>query len=199
VNAIEMKRTLTQEVPDIVAKLPLTISFITDPSGAEELGRARFWEVYEERVWRKLSLDRQQGMMATRTQEFARRLRAGNVAVVGVHKGELVGAFWLVLKGSEENQLIDSTFVLKPGEAYLLLARVDRSLRGNRIYSMLLAEGLKYLKARSFTKVSLIIEEDNYPSIIAAERLGFRPVRLIKFRRLFSSVRHDETILDASG
>jgi ribosomal protein S18 acetylase RimI-like enzyme len=193
-----MERSLTQEVPNIVAKLPLTISFITDPSGAEELGHARFWEGYEERVLRKLSPDRQKGMMAIRTQEFARRLRAGEVAVVGIHKGELVGAFWLVLKGSKENPFMNYTFVLKPREAYIYQGRVDRLLRGNRIYSNLLAEGLNYLKARGFTKVSGIIEEDNYPQIINHEHLGYRWVRLIRYRRLFSWVRQYETVLGTS-
>jgi RimJ/RimL family protein N-acetyltransferase len=99
------------------------------------------------------------------------------------------------LRGRKGDPVVNSFVELGPAEAFLYQSQVDRSLRGNHIYTMLISVGLRHLKERGYQKVSVHIEDDNAPSIIAIESLGFKPVRLIRFRRLFSLVRREETDL----
>lgn len=193
-----MERTFAHEIPDIVVKLPLTISFIAEPSGAEKLGRARLWDMYGDRFWRKFSPGRYQARVTARIQDFTNRMRAGDTAVVATLEGELIGAGWFSLKEVRGDLFLGSSYALKPGEAYIYQGLVDKSLRGNRINPKRLTEVLKHLKAIGVTKVIAIIEEDNYSSIAVVKRLGFKPVRLISIRRLFSRVRRYETILNTS-
>lgn len=199
VNTVVLECDLLGAIPDIEAKVPLTVAVITDASSAEALGGARFWEGFEERAWRRLSPRRHTERARARREEFRRRLRAGEMAVAALHEGAWVGAAWFCLKGEKEDPVIESTVTLRPGEALLYQSQVDKALRGNRIYSKIVAEGLTHLRSEGFSQVRVHIEEDNLPSITAVETLGFRPVRLIRFRRLFSRVRREEVDLDASA
>jgi ribosomal protein S18 acetylase RimI-like enzyme len=192
---IRFERDLDVEIPDIKSKIPVEAIVLNDPSRANVLGEARLWDGFEERAWRKRSPERLQRRVSERTEDFRRRLIDGEIAVVATREGEYVGAAWFCLRGSKGDPVVNSFVELGPSEAFLYQSQVDRSLRGNHIYTMLISVGLRHLKERGYQKVSVHIEDDNVPSIAAVESLGFRPVRLIRFRRLFSSVRREEVDL----
>ena len=198
VDMIRFERDLCGEVPDIKARVPVQVSVLTEPSQAAELGRARLWDGFEERAWRKWSPERLRRRMEERTNDFLGRLADGEMVAVAVHDGKYVGAAWFCLRGRKGDPVIDSFVELAPMEAFLYQSQVDRSMRGNGIYSTLISVGLKHLMKLGYQKVSVHIEDDNVPSIAAVERLGFKPLRLIRFRRLFSLVHREEVDMPRS-
>ncbi|MDD1747303.1 MAG: GNAT family N-acetyltransferase [Methanomassiliicoccales archaeon] len=195
VDMIRYQRDLGGDIPVVKAKVPVDVAVLTDPSQAAELAKARLWEGFEERAWRKRSPERLRRLVEQRAEAFQARLADGEMAVVALRDGEYVGAAWFCLRGRKGDPVVESSVALEPKEAFLYQSQVDRSLRGNRIYSMLVSVGLRRLKELGYQKVSVHIEDDNAPSIAAVESLGFRPVLLIRFRRLFSSVRREEAEL----
>lgn len=195
VDMIRFERDLGGDIPDIKAKVPLDAVVLTDPSQAGKLGQSKLWDGFEERTWRKRSPERLRRRVEERTEDFQMRLADGEMVVVAARNGEYVGAAWFCLRGRKGDPVVDSFVELGPKEAFLYQSQVDRSLRGNRIYSMLISVGLRHLRERGYQKVTVHIEDDNAPSIATVESLGFRPVRLIRFRRLFSSVRREEVDL----
>jgi ribosomal protein S18 acetylase RimI-like enzyme len=191
VDSYVLERDLDEPIPDIRPKVPVRISVLTDASRAQEIGNARLWELYMDRMWSKLSRARYARRIQARAAEFERRLKAGEVAVVAELDSKIVGAEWFCLGGEKDDPVVDLNEAIGPGEAYLYQAQVDAEHRGKGIYSKMIADGLLYLKGRGVRTVKVHVEDDNPPSINAAKNLGFKPVRLIKYRRLFSRRRHE--------
>ena len=114
---------------------------------------------------------------------FSKRLAHGRICILATYQRNITAYIWSTNK--VEFEVDNLELPLELGDAYLDDAYTLPAHRRQGIQMALVLQLFRYLQERGFKRVVGIIAVDNIPSQKAADRLGFKQIGGLSFRRIF--------------
>jgi len=170
VKAFRWERNLAEKIPKIIIKMPVDIRLasIGDFKGSPIL-----------------------------KDEALKRLSKGDLGFIAIWNGMIIGYLWVSLKREAYIPEFERAISLKNGEAYLYDTFIFPDFRRKGLNKKLLEEMLHYLKSQNVKKANTYVLTTNKAPQKALRALGFRPVRLVKFVKIFRFKKFEEHELKA--
>jgi len=159
IEYLVLARSLEGPLPEREARVPVKFSV----AGPETIDRLRSF------------------VPPSEADYFARRLALGRTCMVAWIGDEVAAYAWATDQVRFE---IDNLEIrLEPGDAYVDDNFTWPRHRGLGVQTALHLHLLKWLQARSFRRVLAIVEMNNASSLKVVDKLGYRPVDRLHFRR----------------
>lgn len=112
------------------------------------------------------------------------RLKMGDICISAEMHGDLVFLAWLAFNEAYVDEL-ERTLRVGSGSAYLYDAYAVPEYRGLGIAPRAVEEAFNYVYERGIIRVYTCVRHNNFPSLRAVHKLGFRKIGTITFTRVF--------------
>lgn len=124
--------------------------------------------------------------------EWLKRLNDGDFCLIAVWKDRIIGYVWVSFKRRVYIPEFETEVNFESNEAYLYDSFVFSNFRRKGVLKKLLEEALYFLKSRNVEKSYAGTLTNNTPPQKALRALGFSPVKVVKFVKIFGFKRFEE-------
>lgn len=119
-------------------------------------------------------------------KESISRLKKGDVCIIGLSNKKIVGYTWICFQKMKYEPVIEYTSFFHDNEALIYDTFVFPEFRKKKIALKLIESGLRYMYLKGYKKSFVHIQWDNVPSVKSFEALGFHPIKLVIYLRVFT-------------
>lgn len=118
-----------------------------------------------------------------------------NMCFIAIEGESIVGYVWFNIGVEAYVSELERKIRLKPGEGYVYAAFVLPAFRRKGIFKCLMQEVLLAAKSRNLEKLYVVTLTANIPSQRAFRLVGFRPIKLVSFIKIFFWRKYNEVDL----
>lgn len=145
---------------------------------------------------RKLSMKSYERQKGAILEEVYLRMAKGDVGFAAICHGRPIGWIWVLMQDHKYEPDLDCTIHLDKNSSILYNLHVYPEYQGKGYGKLLAWYAIQYRFHQGASRICMLIEHDNIPSIKTALRLGFRPTKRIKRIQLLGYSKITEEVLD---
>jgi len=112
------------------------------------------------------------------------RFKIGHICIVSDMHGDIVHLKWIAFNEAYAGEL-ERKLRIDPDSAYIYDTYTVPEYRGLGIAPKVMEKAFSYLYERGIRKVYVCIRHNNFPSLRAAQKEGFRKIGSITYTRIF--------------